>query len=53
MYKYGFVLRYSKQKEAVTGVTAQPHHLRFVGTQAAKVMTKKKLSLEEYLNSLQ
>ena len=40
MYKYGFVLRYSKQKEAVTGVTAQPHHLRFVGTQAAKMMTR-------------
>lgn len=49
MYKYGFVLRYPENKEAITGVAAQPQHLRFVGTEAAKIMTKKKIVLEEYL----
>jgi len=49
MYKYGFILRYPAGKESVTGVAFQPQHLRFVGTEAAKKMTKKKLVLEEYL----
>ncbi|MDD6174441.1 MAG: M15 family metallopeptidase [Firmicutes bacterium] len=48
MSRYGFILRYPKNKESVTGTAEQPLHLRYVGTQAAKIMSKKKITLEEY-----
>ena len=49
MHKYGFILRYPENKTKITGVAYQPQHLRYVGTQAAKIMHQKKLCLEEYL----
>ena len=49
-WKYGFVLRYPPEKSDVTGIIYEPWHYRYVGKEAAKEMTEKNLTLEEYLN---
>lgn len=48
-YKYGFILRYPKDKEHITGIMYEPWHYRYVGKEAAKEITEKGLCLEEYL----
>ena len=45
---YGFVLRYPKNKENVTGVTYEPWHYRYVGKDAAKAIMQAGGTLEEY-----
>ncbi|MFS0866822.1 D-alanyl-D-alanine carboxypeptidase family protein [Microbacterium sp. 179-B 1A2 NHS] len=47
--EYGFIVRYPKGKEKVTGYRWEPWHLRYVGTAVAKKLTSAKLTLEEYL----
>ena len=48
-WKYGFILRFPKDKEAITGITYEPWHYRYVGEEAAKAITESGISLEEYL----
>lgn len=47
--RFGFIIRYSKGKEEITGYAYEPWHVRYVGIEAAKEITGKKLTLEEYL----
>lgn len=47
-FRYGFILRYPKEKEEITGVHYEPWHLRYVGKEAAKFLKKYDLTLEEY-----
>lgn len=47
--EYGFILRYPKDKEAVTGIDFESWHFRYVGTEAAMYMKEHNLSLEEFL----
>ena len=47
---YGFILRYPKNKEEITGYNYEPWHIRYVGTKEAQEMRMKNLTLEEYLN---
>lgn len=47
-YKYGFTIRYPKEKEDITGYSYEPWHIRYVGKNLAKRLYKKKLTLEEY-----
>jgi len=47
---YGFILRYPKDKESITGYKYEPWHFRFVGTKLAMDIKKSGLCLEEYLN---
>ena len=46
---FGFIIRYPKGKEAVTGYAYEPWHLRFVGPEAAHYISANDLTLEEYL----
>ena len=46
---YGFILRYPKNKTNITGIIYEPWHFRFVGIEAAKEITAKDLTLEEYV----
>ncbi len=46
---YGFILRFPKDKEEITGVIFEPWHYRYVGTEAAKEIMSRGLCLEEYL----
>lgn len=48
--KYGFVLRYPKGKENITGYMYESWHFRYLGTALAAKVTKSGLTLEEYLN---
>lgn len=47
-YKYGFILRYPKGKEKITGFKYEPWHFRYVGTKVAKIIYENNLTLEEY-----
>lgn len=48
-YKLGFILRYPKGKENITGFKHEPWHYRYVGKRIAKKIYKMKITLEEYL----
>ena len=47
--KYGFILRYKKEKQHITQVNYEPWHWRYVGTEHAKEMNRLNLCLEEYV----
>lgn len=47
-YKYGFVIRYPKNKSDITGYSYEPWHIRYVGKNLAEYLYKNKLTLEEY-----
>ena len=49
---FGFILRYPKGKEDVTGIGYEPWHFRYVGWPHAKLMEERHLVLEEYLEWL-
>jgi D-alanyl-D-alanine carboxypeptidase len=48
-HKYGFIIRYPKDKTAITGYNYEPWHLRYLGTQIAAQVYKSGLCLEEYV----
>ena len=48
-YKFGFILRYPKGKEGITGYTYEPWHYRFVGREAATDIHVGQMTLEQYL----
>ena len=49
-WKYGFIIRYPKDKENITGYMYEPWHIRYVGKELARVLYNNGnwLSLEEY-----
>ena len=47
--KYGFILRYLKGKEKITGYPAEPWHIRYLGDpEIAAEITARRITLEEY-----
>lgn len=48
-YKYGFIIRYMKGKESITGYKYEPWHIRYLGKDIAKDVYYSGLCLEEYL----
>lgn len=49
-WKYGFILRYPRGKEDITGYIYESWHIRYVGKKAAAYMHKHDMTLEEYLD---
>ena len=47
-YKYGFILRYPKDKEYLTGYEYESWHFRYVGKEAAKYIQENKITFDEY-----
>ena len=47
--EYGFILRYPKDKVAVTQYQFEPWHFRYVGQEAAQAIMSQGICLEEYL----
>ena len=47
-YKYGFILRYPKDKENITGIIYEPWHYRYVGKDLAYYLYENNITLEEY-----
>ncbi|PGY05011.1 D-alanyl-D-alanine carboxypeptidase family protein [Bacillus sp. AFS031507] len=50
--EYGFIIRYPKGKDHITGYTYEPWHLRYVGKTIAKKIMARGITLEEYYNSV-
>ncbi|PGL72189.1 VanY-A/VanY-F/VanY-M family D-Ala-D-Ala carboxypeptidase [Bacillus sp. AFS055030] len=51
-WKYGFIIRYPKDKTQITGIQYEPWHIRYVGLPHSVIMEEKNFSLEEYLDFL-
>ena len=51
-WEYGFILRYPLGKEEITGIQYEPWHFRYVGVDAAKIITEKGITLEEFVENL-
>lgn len=47
-YKFGFIVRYPKNKSNVTGYGYEPWHIRYVGYDLAKFLYDKDITLDEY-----
>ncbi len=47
-HKYGFIERYPKDKEFITGYMYEPWHYRYVGTEAASTIYNENITFEEY-----
>ena len=47
-YKYGFILRYPKEKEHITGYMYEPWHFRYVGLEVAEYIQNNDITFDEY-----
>jgi len=52
-WDYGFIIRYQKDKESITGILAEPWHIRYVSLPHSTAMKEANLCLEEYLIDFQ
>ncbi|MEY9970980.1 D-alanyl-D-alanine carboxypeptidase [Lysinibacillus sp. RC46] len=50
-HKYGYIIRFPKGKENITGYQYEPWHIRYVGVNLATELYNKGLTLEEYYES--
>lgn len=48
-YEYGFIIRYPKGKESITGYKYEPWHIRYLGVEKATEVYNSGLTLEEFL----
>ncbi len=51
--EYGFIVRFPKGKEDITGIIYEPWHFRYVGKEAAAYIMEHDLTLEEFLELYQ
>lgn len=47
-HEYGFILRYTAEKQSITNIVPEPWHWRFVGVEYAKEIRDSGLCLEEW-----
>ncbi len=48
-YEYGFIIRYTSDKQAITGYRAEPWHIRYIGVELSGEMHKQGITtLEEF-----
>jgi D-alanyl-D-alanine carboxypeptidase len=47
-HRYGFIIRYQKDKESITGYKYEPWHLRYVGEEVATYIYSKNITFDEY-----
>lgn len=50
-WEYGFIVRYTQDKESITGIVDEPWHFRYVGREVSLDMKDTGLCLEEYLGA--
>lgn len=48
--EYGFIVRFPKGKQDITGIIYEPWHFRYVGVEAATYIMENDLTLEEFLD---
>ncbi len=49
-WEYGFIIRYPADKTAITRISYEPWHIRYVGTEHSFIMRDENLCLEEYID---
>lgn len=49
--EFGFILRYPEDGAYYTGCAYEPRHIRYVGTDTAREITGRGITLEEYLDA--
>ncbi len=49
-WEYGFIIRYPLDKTAITRISYEPWHIRYVGTEHSLIMRDENLCLEEYID---
>ncbi|GIN87329.1 hypothetical protein J6TS2_37150 [Heyndrickxia sporothermodurans] len=49
-HEYGYIIRYPKGKENLTGYIYEPWHIRYVGEDVSKEIYYRDITLEEYFN---
>lgn len=47
-YKFGFIVRYTKENQHITGYIEEPWHLRYLGIEIATDVVNKNLTYDEY-----
>ena len=47
-YKYGLILRYPRDRQAITNMSYEPWHFRYVGREASTFIHQNNLTLEEF-----
>lgn len=52
-HRFGFILRYPRMKEHITGIAFEPWHYRYVGTESAAIIYENGICLEEFLDFYQ
>ena len=52
-WEYGFIVRYPKGKEKITGFDAEAWHIRYVGEACAEQIHELDMCLEEYLEGIE
>lgn len=50
-WEYGFIVRYTEEKEPITSIVDEPWHFRYVGREVSLDMKDSGLCLEEYLGA--
>ena len=50
-WEFGFIIRYTEEKEAITGIAAEPWHIRYVGLPHSQIMQENDWCLEEYIQA--
>ena len=51
-WDYGFIMRYTDEKDDITGITGEEWHVRYVGVEHAQKMRDMDYCLEEYVEYL-
>ncbi len=51
-YKYGFVLRYTKEQTAITNIIFEPWHFRYIGYPHSEILFKEKIVFDTYIEAL-
>lgn len=51
-HRFGFILRYPKEKEDITGYQYEPWHFRYVGEKNAQIIYKNNWTLEEFFEEV-
>ncbi|MDR0897638.1 MAG: M15 family metallopeptidase [Oscillospiraceae bacterium] len=50
-WEFGFTIRYTEEKAAITGIAAEPWHIRYVGQPHARILKETGWCLEEYIEN--
>ena len=52
-WDFGFIIRYTKEKQEITGFNPEAWHIRYVGEEHAQYMKEHDLCLEEYIQGIE